>query len=157
MIYKAPLCSDPWMEGMAQTKTNVMAVCWSGRVSHCSCELIQKKHSFILCLWVWTQAECVCKWLGCHCGLAPVPCCKPGPLALGTAVLWDADPLPVRTEAAPPLVAAAESAAQQEQGHPSCSLPQASSKLQIPRVTGGTWEEAGSGGFLYLCNVLPAG
>lgn len=58
---------------MAQTKTN-----GQGRASHCSCELIQKKHSFILCLWLWTQAECVCKWLECHCGLAPVSCCKPG-------------------------------------------------------------------------------
>lgn len=51
MIYKTPLCSDPGMEGIAQAKTNVMAACWLGRVSHCSCELIQKKHSFILCLW----------------------------------------------------------------------------------------------------------
>lgn len=43
MMYKAPLCPHPWMEGIAQTETNVEAGCWSGRVSHCSCELIQKK------------------------------------------------------------------------------------------------------------------
>lgn len=43
----------------------------------------RKKHSFILCWWVWTQAECVCKWLGCHCGLAPIWSCKPGLLSLG--------------------------------------------------------------------------